>query len=245
MTTYDPLRLEGIKLIDARLALAKVREQNTALFVIKTFGDDFEKVEIALQEAKVCLCKLIESLKATHFSDLSITNSHELAKKYLCHAQESCHKSCIIVEKCLGQAHKSCRESFIDAENSLGEAHKSLIGAKNDQSQTQESNRSSGRRKAKTSLRPQALELSKEAEKSLCQVKKAEKSFHAATETLQKLIDQKQDLKKRMNKLNKATAKKELEKAEKCHRHGKRVDGTEIIHKEWLPKDMRYGMNNK
>ena len=48
MTTYDPLRLEGISLVDARLALAKVREEETALFVIKTFGDEFEKAKMSL-----------------------------------------------------------------------------------------------------------------------------------------------------------------------------------------------------
>ena len=52
MTTYDPMRLEGIQLVDARLALAKVRGEKTALFAIKTFGDDFEKAEIAVQKAR-------------------------------------------------------------------------------------------------------------------------------------------------------------------------------------------------
>ncbi len=37
--TYDPSRLEGITLVDARLVLAKVRGKKTALFVIKTFGE--------------------------------------------------------------------------------------------------------------------------------------------------------------------------------------------------------------
>ena len=48
MTTYDPLRLEGIQLVDARLALAMVRRERTALFVMKTFGDEVEKAEIKL-----------------------------------------------------------------------------------------------------------------------------------------------------------------------------------------------------
>jgi hypothetical protein len=71
MTTYDPSTLEGIQLVDARLALAKVRRdhakeyrlmksgddfpENSALFVIKTFGDDVEKAEIAQQRARVRL----------------------------------------------------------------------------------------------------------------------------------------------------------------------------------------------
>ena len=55
MTTYDPSTLEGIQLVDARLALAKVRKEKTALFVIKTFGDDVEKAEIVQEKAVVCL----------------------------------------------------------------------------------------------------------------------------------------------------------------------------------------------
>ena len=49
MTTYDPLRLEGIQLVDVRLALAKVRGEETALFVIKTFGDEVEKTKLKLR----------------------------------------------------------------------------------------------------------------------------------------------------------------------------------------------------
>ena len=45
MTTYDPLRLEGIQLVDARLALAQVRREKIALFVIETFGDDLETLK--------------------------------------------------------------------------------------------------------------------------------------------------------------------------------------------------------
>ena len=55
MTTYDPSILEGIQLVDARLTLAKVRGERTALFVIKTFGDDVEKAQIVQQKAEVCL----------------------------------------------------------------------------------------------------------------------------------------------------------------------------------------------
>ena len=63
MTTYDPLRLEGIQLVDARLALAKVREktEKSALFVMKTFGDDLEKAEIAVQKAQKHFDELRES----------------------------------------------------------------------------------------------------------------------------------------------------------------------------------------
>lgn len=45
MTTYDPSALEGAQLVYVRLALAKIRSSmkkpiKTALFVIKTFGDE-------------------------------------------------------------------------------------------------------------------------------------------------------------------------------------------------------------
>ena len=45
-STYDPLRLQGIPLVDARLALAKVRNENTALFVMKTFGRAQEQLDM-------------------------------------------------------------------------------------------------------------------------------------------------------------------------------------------------------
>jgi hypothetical protein len=63
MTTYDPLRLEGIQLVDARLALANVREEKTALFVIKTFGDGVEKSQIAQQKIEKRLDKVKHILK--------------------------------------------------------------------------------------------------------------------------------------------------------------------------------------
>ena len=63
MTTYDSLRLEGIQLVDARLTLAKIREERTALFVIKTFGDNVEKAEIAVEKARMRLDEAKESLQ--------------------------------------------------------------------------------------------------------------------------------------------------------------------------------------
>ena len=49
MTTYDPSKLKEIQLVHARLALAKVRGERTALFVMKTFGDDVEKARLELE----------------------------------------------------------------------------------------------------------------------------------------------------------------------------------------------------
>ncbi len=62
MTRYDPLKLEGISLVDARLTLAKVRGEETALFVIKTFGDEIEKAKIAEEKAEASLCEAKISL---------------------------------------------------------------------------------------------------------------------------------------------------------------------------------------
>ena len=50
MTTYDPSKLKGIQLVHARLALAKVRGERTALFVMKTFGDDMETARLELEK---------------------------------------------------------------------------------------------------------------------------------------------------------------------------------------------------
>ena len=52
MTTYDPMKLKRIQLVEARLALAKVRDVRSALFVIKTFGDDVKKAEMIEREAE-------------------------------------------------------------------------------------------------------------------------------------------------------------------------------------------------
>ena len=94
MTNYDAsiMRNDKIQLVDARLALAKVREERTALFVMKTFGDEVEKdklkIEASLREAQNRLkCLVIDS----HESDSDETEQNleeanaalELAQAYL------------------------------------------------------------------------------------------------------------------------------------------------------------------
>ena len=76
MKTYDPLRLEGIQLVDARPALAKVRGEKTALFVMKTFGDDLEKAEIAVEKAQNVYDELGES-EGLSLSDASENNDSD------------------------------------------------------------------------------------------------------------------------------------------------------------------------
>ena len=71
MTTYDSLRLEDISLVDARLTLAKVRRERTALFVIKTFGGDVEEAEVAVEKARMRLDEAKESLRKASEESMS------------------------------------------------------------------------------------------------------------------------------------------------------------------------------
>ena len=63
MTNYNAsiMRDDEIQLLHARLALAKVRGERTALFVIKTFGDDVEKVGLKI---KCSLHELVQALSS-------------------------------------------------------------------------------------------------------------------------------------------------------------------------------------
>ena len=55
MATYEPLRLKGLHLIDARLVLGKLRGDRCGIFLLKTFGDDSEKAAITKEKASaVC-----------------------------------------------------------------------------------------------------------------------------------------------------------------------------------------------
>ena len=71
MTPYNALKLKGIQLVDARLALAKVREEErTALFVVKTFGDEFEKAKMSLQACLEVIPKTLSKLLPEPNSEL-------------------------------------------------------------------------------------------------------------------------------------------------------------------------------
>ncbi len=78
--TYDPSRLKGITLVDARLALAKVRGEETALFVIKTFGDDVEKAEIAQKKAEASLREAKEFLRVAKTEERKSILREEVAE---------------------------------------------------------------------------------------------------------------------------------------------------------------------
>ena len=66
MTTYDPIRLQGIQLVDVRLALAKVREEKCALFVLNIFSDEEElEAKRAWDEAKKEFEKATKELAET------------------------------------------------------------------------------------------------------------------------------------------------------------------------------------
>ena len=80
MTTYDPLRLEGIQLVDARLALAMVRRERTALFVMKTFGDEVEKAEIKLPVSLERVRDGTENIPVDFFDDEICEHFSEIRK---------------------------------------------------------------------------------------------------------------------------------------------------------------------
>ena len=83
MTTYDPSRLKRIHLADARLALAKVRGEGTALFVMKTFSDEVEKAEPGLRASLFEALDLLKSLPSNEDQpDLAPLNeAHKVLKK--------------------------------------------------------------------------------------------------------------------------------------------------------------------
>ena len=82
METYDPLRLEGISLVDSRLALAKVRGERTALFAIKTFGDDVEKAKLQLRatldKVQLYLDEVYQALTPDETDEISSDESDKI-----------------------------------------------------------------------------------------------------------------------------------------------------------------------
>jgi hypothetical protein len=93
MTTYNPSTLEGIQLVDARLALAKVRREKIALFVIKTFGDDIEKAEIVRQKAEVRL----DEAEEIYFRRSGILNRSRSVRAEVMKRQEELDEAIAIV----------------------------------------------------------------------------------------------------------------------------------------------------
>ena len=77
METYDPSRLKGIQLVDARLALAKVRREKTALFVMKTFGDEVEKARRQLRASLDKARTYLRQLSEANSSNVNETYSYE------------------------------------------------------------------------------------------------------------------------------------------------------------------------
>ena len=77
METYDPSRLKGIQLVDARLALAKVRREKTALFVMKTFGDEVEKARRQLRASLDKARTYLRQFSEANSSNVNETYSYE------------------------------------------------------------------------------------------------------------------------------------------------------------------------
>lgn len=63
MTIYDPLRLKGIQLVDVRFALAKIRADKCALFLMETFGDDEHKAAITREKTNAACAEANTELK--------------------------------------------------------------------------------------------------------------------------------------------------------------------------------------
>ena len=136
MTTYDPSTLKGIQLVDARLALAKVREEKTALFVIKTFGDDVEKAEINQQKIEIRLKEVKESLQNKVFSRGITRASLKKEKRQL---QKKCNKAIAATDrlkslkinksKALSEAKAQLREAEISHRDGkrVDESHRNII----------------------------------------------------------------------------------------------------------------------
>ncbi|XP_028409655.1 uncharacterized protein LOC114532367 [Dendronephthya gigantea] len=81
MTTYDPLRLKGISLVDARLVLAKLRGDKCGVFLLKTFGDDSEKAIITKEKAAAVCVEANTEWKKSKKVHAEITEKLKKAKQ--------------------------------------------------------------------------------------------------------------------------------------------------------------------
>ena len=107
MTTYDPLRLEGIQLVDARLALAKVRGEETALFVIKTFGDEVEKAKLKLRASLNCIREFLQKIETQRRkTQYSKTNLKKICRYELKVLSDEVHTSSDEAEEDLDSVEK-------------------------------------------------------------------------------------------------------------------------------------------
>ena len=141
MTTYDPLRLEEIQLVDARLTLAKVRGENTALFVMKTFGAarDVKKAEIVLKKTKTSLMqaegsrnKTIEKWIRTAEESIRKTDDLISYQDELFAIIDPCIKQARILDskiKTAGENLREARKTFSEVNSSFDLAEKSLCDA--------------------------------------------------------------------------------------------------------------------
>ena len=221
MTTYDPLRLKGIQLVDARLALAKVRGERTALFAIKTFGDDVEKAKLQLQASMDKVQPYLDELdQALSPADEDQTDKELLPlKKVLKELKTFLDKE----EVPLNKAAPSAKEN----EAYLGKAKKYLNKVEEYLNRAKECLKT-----FQTSTCEELAETVKQVETELDQAK-------ADIDVWQKDLNP-----------EKLHAKVLLKKAEKQHRQGKRIvnTGLHIIPSNvckigWEPKDMGYGLN--
>ena len=230
MTTYDPLRLEGIQLVDARLALAKVRqvteptpdlfprqkpqEEKTALFVIKTFGDDVEKADLKLRASYNVIREFLQEIQ---IKMLELKSAF-----YLFREEEE--------EEIMNDEFKIFKyeKTFSDyAEKSSDE-----IQAESDTVQDYLDVVEEYLNKVQRPSLKNYQEMIKKLQEELPEAKTCVHDFRNAS-----------------NK-SKSAAEELLKATERKHRIGKRDIGTnlniipsDVLKNRWEPKDMRYGMN--
>ena len=229
MTTYDPSRLEGIQLVDARLALVKVRqvteptpdlfprqkpqEEKTALFVIKTFGDDVEKADLKLRASYNVIREFLQEIQ---IKKLELKSTFNLFRK-----EE---------EEIMNDEFKIFKyeKTFSDyAEKSSDEIQAELDTIQDYLDVVEEYLNKVQRPSFKN-----YQEMVKKLQEELPEAKTCVHDFRNASNT------------------SKSVAKELLKATEGKHRIGKRDIGTklniipsDVLKNRWEPKDMRYGMN--
>ena len=112
MTTYDSSRMDGIQLVDLRLTLAKVRGENTALFVMKTFVDvpGEAKGKIAFKLIEECMKQAKETSKEARKKVTKIYRKNKrnfLLKQYSRSSHELDSKSVSLIDIDEAKFHKT------------------------------------------------------------------------------------------------------------------------------------------
>ena len=274
METYDPLRLEGISLVDSRLALAKVRGERTALFVIKTFGDDVEKAKLQLQasldKVQLYLDEVDQALTPDEADKISSDESDKISSDESDKISSDKSDKIYSDESEMSYSNDGDEDqtdvqaTYLDKVVLLSSLNKVLEELKKFLDKTEVP-----LMKAAPSAEENEAYLGKangylnKVEEYLNEAKGCLKTIQTSTgeelaETVKPVemeLDQAKadidDLRKDLNP-EKPHAEVLLKKAEKQHRKGKRIVDTrlniipsDVCKSRWEPTDMGYGMNGK